>query len=69
MTDSIIAFVDRVEMVSPCILVCTLDDASGWCLGCGRTGDEIARWTAMQPAERDAVMAMLPARMARLADQ
>ncbi|TKD52082.1 DUF1289 domain-containing protein [Sphingomonas baiyangensis] len=56
-------------MVSPCILVCTLDDASGWCLGCGRTGDEIARWTAMQPAERDAVMAMLPARMARLADQ
>jgi uncharacterized protein len=62
-------FIERVTpqaIVSPCILVCTLDPATGWCLGCGRTGDEIARWTAMTDTGRDAVMQALPERMARL---
>lgn len=62
-------FIERVEpqsIVSPCILVCTLDTATGWCLGCGRTGNEIARWTVMDEAGRDTVMQALPDRMAQL---
>jgi predicted Fe-S protein YdhL (DUF1289 family) len=49
---------------TPCINVCTLNDVSGLCLGCGRTVDEVARWSAMSPAERRRVMAELPARRA-----
>lgn len=55
-----------VAIESPCILVCTIDTASGWCLGCGRTGAEIAGWTAATPEARRAVMAELPARLAQL---
>jgi uncharacterized protein len=48
---------------SPCILVCSIDLASGYCFGCGRTRDEIAGWLTMQPDERRAVMAALPGRL------
>jgi hypothetical protein len=55
----------RLMMIeSPCNKICTLDARSGFCLGCGRTVDEIARWTAMSAAERARVMAELPARLA-----
>ena len=49
---------------SPCTKICTLDARSGLCLGCGRSIDEIARWTAMSAAERARVMNELPARLA-----
>jgi uncharacterized protein len=48
---------------SPCTKVCTLDARSGLCLGCGRTIEEIARWTALSAAERARVMAELPSRL------
>ncbi len=51
-------------MDTPCVKVCTLDHASGLCLGCGRTIDEIARWSGMSDAERARIMAELPARNA-----
>ncbi|WP_294328346.1 DUF1289 domain-containing protein [uncultured Sphingomonas sp.] len=51
---------------SPCVLVCSIDTATGWCFGCGRTRDEIARWTAIDSDARRAVMAVLPQRMAVL---
>lgn len=51
---------------SPCTLVCSIDTGTGWCLGCGRTRDEIARWTAIDTDARRAVMAVLPQRMAVL---
>lgn len=51
---------------SPCVLVCSIDSDTGWCLGCGRTRDEIARWTAIDSDARRAVMAVLPQRMAVL---
>jgi uncharacterized protein len=41
-----------------------MDAVSGLCIGCGRTIDEIARWSAMSDEERRAIMAGLPARMA-----
>jgi predicted Fe-S protein YdhL (DUF1289 family) len=36
---------------SPCTNVCTLD-AQGQCIGCLRTGEEIARWLAMSADEQ-----------------
>ena len=36
---------------SPCIKVCQLD-LDNRCRGCGRTIDEIARWSTMTTAER-----------------
>ncbi len=59
-----IEYVPIIE--SPCIGLCTMDGATGWCLGCGRTIDEIARWSSTDHADRDAVMAELPARMEML---
>ena len=54
-------------ITSPCTGVCRIDSASGWCVGCGRTLDEIARWGSTGNADRDAIMAALPERMATLA--
>ncbi|MGH6727257.1 MAG: DUF1289 domain-containing protein [Pseudolabrys sp.] len=53
---------------SPCIKICTLDARSSLCLGCGRTVDEIARWTAMGATERARVMGELPRRLAHPAE-
>ncbi|MDI6025970.1 DUF1289 domain-containing protein [Corticibacterium sp. UT-5YL-CI-8] len=50
-------------MESPCILVCAIDDATGYCFGCGRTRDEIGAWTSMTPDMRRTVMDALPARL------
>ncbi len=47
---------------SPCINVCQMDAATGWCGGCLRTLDEIARWSSWDEARRHAVLAALPER-------
>jgi uncharacterized protein len=47
---------------TPCIKICTMDAASGLCVGCGRTLDEIARWGSMSDSERATIMRMLPDR-------
>ena len=55
---------DRTEQPrpnSPCVNVCVLDGA-GFCVGCGRTGAEIARWTAMSAREQWALIAALAER-------
>ena len=49
---------------SPCILVCSIDDKTGFCFGCGRTREEIAGWITMTPQTRSEVMSELPARLA-----
>ncbi|OAF19980.1 DUF1289 domain-containing protein [Bradyrhizobium neotropicale] len=49
---------------TPCVAVCMIDPKTKLCFGCGRTLPEIARWHAMERAERLAVMAQLAARMA-----
>ncbi|MBN9586118.1 MAG: DUF1289 domain-containing protein [Afipia sp. 62-7] len=51
------------KQATPCIAVCFIDPKSKLCLGCGRTLPEIARWHAMDNAERLAVMATLHQRM------
>ena len=49
-------------MRSPCIKLCVLHPTERICLGCYRTVEEIARWSRMSDAEREAVMAELPGR-------
>ncbi|MBV2142868.1 DUF1289 domain-containing protein [Falsochrobactrum sp. TDYN1] len=51
---------------SPCILVCAMDSRTGFCLGCARTLNEIARWTSMGNQERQAILALLPTRHERM---
>lgn len=43
-----------------------MDPALGVCIGCCRTLDEIARWSAMTNEERDEVLSVLPTRRANL---
>jgi uncharacterized protein len=35
------------SVLSPCINVCRMDAATGWCEGCLRTIDEIAAWSML----------------------
>jgi predicted Fe-S protein YdhL (DUF1289 family) len=49
---------------SPCINVCRMDAASGWCEGCQRTLAEIAAWGGMDDDAKRAVWQALPARRA-----
>ncbi len=51
---------------SPCIGVCRLDEPSGLCLGCARTAGEIAGWSSMGEAARDALWEQLPDRLQSL---
>jgi predicted Fe-S protein YdhL (DUF1289 family) len=48
--------------LSPCVKVCAMDAARGYCLGCTRTLSEIARWWSMRDDEKRAVLAALPLR-------
>lgn len=50
-------------MESPCILVCSMDDKTGYCTGCGRTRGEIAGWIGYTGEQRRAIMKELPARL------
>ena len=54
-------------MISPCNKVCVMDAEGRYCLGCARTLDEIARWGEMDDAERERVLAQLPARRSDVA--
>jgi len=64
--DGIVETVPVQSIESPCVNICVMDDASGWCLGCGRTIDEIAGWSSGGAAWRHAVMMTLPDRMTRI---
>ena len=55
----------REEVESPCVKICVVDPRTGLCLGCHRTVEEIAGWSAMTPEARRAVMAELPERAKR----
>ena len=55
-----------MSIPSPCISVCRLHPATGWCEGCARSIDEIAAWGRLDDAGKRAVWALLPARRARL---
>jgi uncharacterized protein len=54
----------ETEVVSPCIGVCAMNEATGFCHGCFRTIDEIKGWWEMPATQRERVMQMLEARLA-----
>jgi predicted Fe-S protein YdhL (DUF1289 family) len=47
---------------SPCISVCRVDAASGLCIGCARSMDEISHWAKLTESDRRKIMADLPQR-------
>ena len=53
---------EDLPVPSPCISICKMDAASGWCEGCLRSIEEIARWSQMDDEEKRAVWAQLPQR-------
>jgi uncharacterized protein len=53
-------------MESPCNQVCTIDEATGWCRGCGRSLDEIAAWPSAGERVQRAILERLPTRLAEL---
>lgn len=49
-------------VASPCINVCQMHAASGWCGGCLRTLDEIASWGSLDDHGRREVLQRLRGR-------
>ena len=49
-------------VASPCINVCQMHPASGWCVGCLRTLDEIAAWGGLDDIGRREVLQRLRGR-------
>jgi uncharacterized protein len=47
---------------SPCISVCRMDTATGWCEGCLRTLDEIGVWSILDDEEKRGVWQQLSQR-------
>ncbi|MFN3171503.1 MAG: DUF1289 domain-containing protein [Hyphomicrobiales bacterium] len=54
------------SVLSPCIQICRIDPLLQLCLGCGRTMDEIGRWSKLSDPQRLQVMDVLPDRMKHL---
>ncbi len=48
---------------TPCQRICVLDEASGLCLGCGRTVAEVAEWLDYTAHKRRRIMQVLPQRL------
>ncbi|WP_197279643.1 DUF1289 domain-containing protein [Bosea sp. AAP35] len=56
-------------MSSPCVKLCQLDATTRLCQGCGRSLDEIGRWSRLSEAERRAIMARLTERLVHKHDR
>ncbi len=54
------------EAQSPCIGVCSIDEASGYCQGCYRTIDEIKGWWNMSQPQQAQLTAELEQRQSQL---
>ena len=53
----------QAPVPSPCTSVCRMDPATGLCLGCWRTLDEIAAWGGLPEPGRRAVWARIESRL------
>ena len=54
---------------SPCISLCRIDPATGWCQGCARSLDDITAWAGLPPQRKREVWAQLPQRRQRMGAQ
>lgn len=52
------------RVASPCVNVCRMDPQTGFCEGCLRTIDEIARWSQFDDDARRRVLRAIEARRA-----
>jgi hypothetical protein len=51
-----------MSVPSPCIGICRMDAATGWCEGCHRTLDEIGAWSALDDEARRTLWRVLARR-------
>ncbi len=51
---------------SPCVGVCRMNGATGWCEGCLRTIDEISLWSQLIDRDKLTVWKALPQRSNKL---
>lgn len=49
---------------SPCVGVCKIDQAKGWCSGCYRSLDEIAGWSRLPDHDKRRLWVLVEARQA-----
>jgi predicted Fe-S protein YdhL (DUF1289 family) len=54
------------NILSPCIDVCDVDSTGQYCIGCGRSMDEIARWMSISNEQRQAIIKELHERQRQL---
>ena len=54
------------QIQSPCKLICELDIEKSLCKGCGRSREEIAKWTRYSDAQRAFIMTELEERLETL---
>ena len=47
---------ENLEIESPCIGVCAMDEATGFCQGCYRTIDEIQGWWDLDNTQKKMVL-------------
>ncbi len=51
---------DKAQITpTPCIGVCTIDEDTGFCLGCARDVQEVAQWKALDEPAKQAIAAQL----------
>jgi hypothetical protein len=50
---------------SPCNRICTMDERTGWCLGCWRTIGEIMEWGPASDERKREILRLLEERKKR----
>ncbi len=53
-----------LHIESPCLSICEINAATGFCKGCWRTRDEVAKWGSADTDERLAILERLKQRQA-----
>jgi predicted Fe-S protein YdhL (DUF1289 family) len=56
----------KVEVQSPCISVCTINEDTGLCVGCFRTIEEIEQWWELPTAKQREIIEKASEREANL---
>ena len=51
-----------LEVINPCVQICTTDADSGLCMGCNRTEEEINNWMSLTPEQRIEIVKQLESR-------
>ncbi len=61
-------FIEKNEVQSPCISVCSMNEKTGFCHGCYRSMDEIQKWWDLNNLQKQAILDQLSAREAAAFD-